>query len=123
MSTLGARQPPPVPPRRKIPVGITLNDYKSRLSSFESENHPDLLINQKGCGGGLRAARQITHSGFLRSHLDPHLTIFVHKDPLVDGPESTIGAGVEINGTMQFKRFPNFLPPEKRQYLLELFEA
>ena len=114
MYTVGARQPPPVPPRRKIPVGITLNDYKSRQNNnVECENNPDLPVNQKGCGGGLRAARQITHSGFVGDHLDPHLTIFVHKDPLMDGPESTIGAGVEINGTMQFKRCLNFLLNER----------
>lgn len=109
MSTLGARQPPPVPPRRKIPVGITLNEYRSRQNTFDGDNNLDLSTNHKGCGGGLRAARQITHSGFVGCQLDPHLAISVHKGSVMDGPESTIGAGVEINGTMQFKRCYNFL--------------
>ena len=108
MSNLVGRQPPPVPPRRKVPVGLTLNDYKSKQTEDDEgvSRAGDLFNNQMGGGGGLKAARQISNVGTLSSQSDPHLSSLLVRDCLKDSaPESTIGAGVEIKGTMQFKRF------------------
>ena len=108
MSNLVGRQPPPVPPRRKVPVGLTLNDYKSKQTEDDEGvgRGSDLFNNQMGGGGGLKAARQISNVGTLSSQSDPHLSSLLVRDSLKDSaPESTIGAGVEIKGTMQFKRY------------------
>ena len=108
MSNLVGRQPPPVPPRRKVPVGVTLNDYKSKQTEYDEGvgRAGDSFNNQMGGGGGLKAARQISNVGTLSSQSDPILSSLLVRDSLKDSvPESTIGAGVEIKGTMQFKRF------------------
>lgn len=104
---MNIRPPPPVPPRRKVPVGLTLNDYRSKANEeCDGEGHDsDLFSNQMGGGGGLKAARQISSTGLLASQSDPHLSSLILRDSLNTAPESTIGAGVEIKGTMQFKRY------------------
>jgi hypothetical protein len=103
---MSIRPPPPVPPRRKVPVGLTLNDYRSKATEeCDGEGHDtDLFNNQMGGGGGLKAARQISSTGLLASQSDPHLSSLILRDSFNTAPESTIGAGVEIKGTMQFKR-------------------
>lgn len=124
---MSTRPPPPVPPRRKVPVGITLNDYRSKVNEeYDGEVHDsDLFNNQMGGGGGLKAARQISSTGFLASQSDPHLSSLILRDSFNTAPESTIGAGVEIKGTMQFKRYPNVCNPCKicvSLYLRFLFQ-
>ena len=104
------RQPPPVPPRRKVPIGITLNEYNQNQK--HSDNRRDDDVNSSvvsGAGGGLKAARQISQNVLLTSRSEPNI---VAQEMKKNGdrnekesiPDSIIGVGVEIKGTVAFKR-------------------
>lgn len=101
------RQPPPVPPRRKVPVGVTVNDYNTRRAANLDDDSDNVVVVAGGGGGGLNAARQISSSH------DPNLTHgkknlqrgnSFHDYEKSNTPDSVIGAGVDIKGTMAFKR-------------------
>ena len=120
------RQSPSVPHKRKVPIGAPLGEYNQRPTTFNNHNRlDDDLSSIIGAGGGLNAARQISHTGLFSSISDSNLHGLGKKTPSKDKdsekdrraesekevkrekdliPDSIIGAGVDIKGTMAFKR-------------------
>ena len=122
------RHAPSVPHKRKVPVGVALTELNQRPTTFNNHNRldDDLSSTTSGAGGGLSAARQITHTGILSSISDTNLHGMSkkasgkdkdgEKDKRAESekegkrekdliPDTIIGAGVDIKGTMAFKRY------------------
>ena len=134
MSIYSTRQPPPVPPRRKVPVGLTVNEYNQKRSAERSANSAGSASNAErsngefsreddmsvgGVGGGLNAARKISQNSqnMLYSQSESNISnknmntpkdqinrSSSNDDEIRNVPDSVIGAGVDIKGTMAFKR-------------------
>ena len=121
------RHAPSVPHKRKMPVGVALSELNQKPTTFNNHNRldDDLSSTTSGAGGGLSAARQISHNGLFSSVSDTNLHGMSKKSTSKDKdsekdkraesekelrrekdliPDSIIGAGVDIKGTMAFKR-------------------
>jgi hypothetical protein len=127
-----AKSQPPVPPKRKKPVGVSLSEYNKRI---QNENESNIFKSSsaensntgrrssgygdynspnpnKGAGGGINAARQIGTMSTSQSlpYLNPSKVqaneqLRVSEESYMNEiPESVIGIGVDIKGSMQFQR-------------------
>jgi hypothetical protein len=128
---------PPVPPKRKKPVGVSLSEYNKRVqnenesntfksSSAENNNNGrssgygnnngdyNSPTSNKGAGSGINAVRQQNQSGAMATsqsmpYLNPSKVLAndqrrLSEENYTEIPESVIGIGVDIRGSMQFQR-------------------